>query len=202
MFCGNCGAQIAENAVFCPHCGNATGRQAAPAAPAYEAPQQTYQAPAYEAPQQTYQAPVYEAPQQTYQAPVYEAPQQTYQAPAYQPNYAAANANAPVRKIGFGEACKLFFQNYANFSGRAPRSEFWWSMLLYGIGCCIPVLGYIWMLGTIVPYISVAWRRLHDVGEPGSKFFMWLIPVYGTILMIKTGCKESDGDNEYGPRKI
>ena len=177
MFCPNCGAQIVEGAVFCPNCGAA--QNAAPAAPA---------------------APVYEAPQQTYQAPAYQAPQQTYQAPAYQPNYAAANA--PVRKIGFGEACKLFFQNYANFKGRATRAEFWWSVLLYGIGCCIPIVGYIWMFGAIVPYISVFWRRLHDVGLPGSKFFMTLIPVYGTIFMIKTGCKESDGDNQYGPRTI
>lgn len=179
MFCANCGAQIADGAVFCPQCGQSTGQQAAPAAPVYE-------------------APTYQAPQQTYQAPAYQTP--AYQAPAYQPTYAAADA--PVRKIGFGEAIKLFFQNYANFNGRATRAEFWWSMLLYGIGCCIPVVGYIWMLGAIVPYISVFWRRLHDIGLPGSKFFLTLIPIYGTIFMIKSGCTPSVGDNEYGPRKI
>lgn len=39
----------------------------------------------------------------------------------------------PTRKIGFGEAVKLFFKNYVNFSGRATRSEYWWVYLFNNI---------------------------------------------------------------------
>lgn len=33
------------------------------------------------------------------------------------------------RKIGFGEALKLFWKNYFNFKGRARRSEYWYMVL-------------------------------------------------------------------------
>lgn len=67
------------------------------------------------------------APQQS--TPPYGAPQNfgngqnTYGAPVYM----------PTRKIGFGEAVKLFFKNYVNFSGRATRSEYWWVYLFNNI---------------------------------------------------------------------
>ena len=140
MICKNCNAEIDNSSVFCINCGTPVEIEKPKHQPTYQQPQPAYQppqpayqpstyqqpqAPMYQPQQPAYQ-PQYQPPQQpAYQTPVYEAPQQTYQAPVYQPNYAAANANAPVRKIGFGEACKLFFQNYANFNGRATRSEFW-----------------------------------------------------------------------------
>ena len=35
---------------------------------------------------------------------------------------------APHIGVSFGQAVKLFFQNYANFKGRASKSEYW---------CCV-----------------------------------------------------------------
>jgi uncharacterized membrane protein YhaH (DUF805 family) len=32
--------------------------------------------------------------------------------------------------MGFGEAVRSFFANYANFKGRARRSEYWFIQLL------------------------------------------------------------------------
>lgn len=36
--------------------------------------------------------------------------------------------------MGFGQAIKHVFSNYANFKGRASRSEFWWWYLFVVIG--------------------------------------------------------------------
>lgn len=36
--------------------------------------------------------------------------------------------------MNFGEAVSSFFRNYVNFSGRASRSEFWYSYLFIFIG--------------------------------------------------------------------
>ena len=33
------------------------------------------------------------------------------------------------KAVGFGQAFKNFWKNYANFKGRARRSEYWWMML-------------------------------------------------------------------------
>lgn len=96
-FCTSCGSPLAEGALFCSNCGQR--QNAAPAAPAYQAPvaEPVYEAPAapvYEAPAApAYEAPVaepaYEAPaaEPTYEQPAYQAPtyeQPVYQAPVYQ----------------------------------------------------------------------------------------------------------------------
>ena len=36
--------------------------------------------------------------------------------------------------MGFGEAVRLFFRNYAKFEGRSRRSEFWWPQLFLILG--------------------------------------------------------------------
>lgn len=108
MICKNCGTDF--NGQYCPNC----GAKAEPAS----APQQS--APPYGAPQNFgngQSAPPYGAPQN------FGNGQNTYGAPVYM----------PTRKIGFGEAVKLFFKNYVNFSGRATRSEYWWVYLFNNI---------------------------------------------------------------------
>ncbi|BDZ51859.1 hypothetical protein GCM10025867_41000 [Frondihabitans sucicola] len=40
---------------------------------------------------------------------------------------------APWYGISFGGALRRFFKKYADFSGRASRSEYWWVALAYGI---------------------------------------------------------------------
>lgn len=133
MICKNCGTDF--NGQYCPNC----GAKAEPAsAPQQSAPQNFasgQSAPQYGAPQNFgngQSAPPYGAPQNFgngQSAPPYGAPQNfgngqnTYGAPVYM----------PTRKIGFGEAVKLYFKNYVNFSGRATRSEYWWVCLFNNI---------------------------------------------------------------------
>ena len=51
----------------------------------------------------------------------------------------------------------------------------------------------IYSLGTLLPLIAVAARRMHDVGKSG---WYMLIPIYSLIL----ACTEGEaGENMYGP---
>ncbi len=93
-------------------------------------------------------------------------------------------------------------QNYATFSGRARRSEYWYfflfnviiSIALGFIGGMmgISMLSNIYSLAILVPSIAVGVRRMHDVGKSG---WFLLIPIYNLILACTDGVK---GENEYG----
>src|SRR3954469_14311814 len=92
-------------------------------------------------------------------------------------------------------------QNYANFSGRARRSEYWFFFLFNVIISIIlsvlsvtglGLLYLIYSLGVLIPGIAVAVRRMHDVGKSG---WYILIPIYNLVLVFTEGDR---GPNEYG----
>jgi uncharacterized membrane protein YhaH (DUF805 family) len=93
-------------------------------------------------------------------------------------------------------------QNYATFSGRARRSEYWYfvlfnlifSIVLAIVGAVIrfPLLSTLYSLAVLLPSIAVAVRRMHDVGKSG---WFVLIPIYNLILCCTNG---DNGSNEYG----
>lgn len=94
-------------------------------------------------------------------------------------------------------------QNYANFNGRARRSEYWYFVLFnfiislvlgfVGVAVNFEFLGNIYSLAVLIPSLAVAVRRMHDVGKSG---WFILIPIYNLIL----ACTDSQqGANEYGP---
>ena len=93
-------------------------------------------------------------------------------------------------------------QNYATFSGRARRSEYWYfvlfnlifSIVLAILGAVIgfPLLSTFYSLAVLLPSIAVAVRRMHDVGKSG---WFVLIPIYNLILCCTNG---DNGSNGYG----
>jgi len=93
-------------------------------------------------------------------------------------------------------------QNYAKFSGRARRSEYWYFFLfnliatiLLGIAGGLmrtTILSNIYSLAVLIPSIAVGVRRMHDLGKSG---WFLLIPIYNLILACTPGVT---GDNEYG----
>lgn len=93
-------------------------------------------------------------------------------------------------------------KKYAQFSGRARRSEFWYfhlfsliiSLVLVGIGFAIkfPFLSNIYSLVVLLPSLAVGVRRMHDVGKSG---WFLLIPIYSLILACTDGEPVS---NKYG----
>ncbi|MDA4848342.1 DUF805 domain-containing protein [Hoeflea poritis] len=128
-------------------------------------------------------------------------------------------------------------EKYAVFSGRACRSEFWYFMLfMYLVPIVLGILGLILIdidrltaedmnsmistiiivygaagglivLATILPGISVAVRRFHDVNLSGWWILACIIGsaipfvgIIGTLAPFVIGLiKGTDGDNKFGP---
>ncbi|UYV36219.1 DUF805 domain-containing protein [Rhodobacteraceae bacterium D3-12] len=69
-------------------------------------------------------------------------------------------------------------EKYANFSGRASRSEYWWFLLAVVIGAVVLSLPGIWILSTVyslalfLPAAAAGARRLQDTGRPGWYIFI------------------------------
>lgn len=86
-------------------------------------------------------------------------------------------------QVSFGEAIGICFKKYADFTGRARRSEYWWFTLFqFMVGIVlgwIPFLGQIVALAFLLPSLAVAARRLHDIGKSG----LWLLAPYGCIIV-------------------
>lgn len=138
-------------------------------------------------------------PQQGYQQP-YQ--QQPYQQPYQQQPYYNQVPEAPA--MGFGEAISTCFNKYATFSGRATRAEYWWwtlfNFIVSIVACFIPFVGWLLTLALFIPSLAVAWRRLHDIGKAGGWWFISLIPLVGTILLLVWNCTKSEPyDNRFGP---
>ena len=232
MFCKQCGSELKDGAVFCTNCGakqTLETPQTAPVGqdsdldktvgvfgdfPGTDATNSTVEQSTPTAPQPQPQQPTYTPPvQQTYAPPVQQAP---VVQPSYNPNPAVATSTkyqsqaigSPSNgKVGFGEAVKLVFKNYANFTGRASKSEYWWGFLfLFAVGivgyilsATVPPLGGLITLGFFLPNLSLNIRRLHDIGKAWYWLLMGLIPLAGFIILIVYYCKDSDGDNQWGP---
>jgi uncharacterized membrane protein YhaH (DUF805 family) len=111
--------------------------------------------------------------------------------------------------MGFGEAIKSCFANYAGFSGRAVRSEYWYWILFiiiaeiitsivdYAIGA--QVTTGLFGLVTFLPSLSVAVRRLHDTDRNGWWVLLGLIPLIGWIILVIWYCtKGTAGPNRFG----
>jgi uncharacterized membrane protein YhaH (DUF805 family) len=104
----------------------------------------------------------------------------------------------------------VVLRNYANFSGRSRRPEFWYfflanlivSVVLNVLGQASDLLGIvalIYGLAVLVPSIAVGVRRLHDVGKPGVWILLGLIPIVGVVILIVWWAQDSSpGANEYG----
>ena len=113
--------------------------------------------------------------------------------------------------MGFQDAVRKCFKEFATFQGRAPRSEFWWFMLfiflgqlacsvldrmIFGTGTFVTGTGFAYYatnggpIGTIftliclLPSISVGVRRLHDTNRSGWWLFITLIPLVGQLILL------------------
>lgn len=101
-------------------------------------------------------------------------------------------------------------KNYAGFSGRARRTEFWMfylfsfiAMVVLGlIGSLIhnQILLYLYDLAVLVPTLAAGARRLHDTGRSGWWWLIGLVPFVGAIVLIVFFVLDSQPEaNQYGP---
>lgn len=136
----------------------------------------------------------------------------------HQPAPKPANWIEPESEMGFMEGVKASFDKYADFEGRARRSEFWYFRLfqimviigmlfLTGIAAVIderlmmlPLgLMILFAIATIIPSLASSVRRLHDTGNSG---WLVLLDIFCTngLVMIVMGCIDGNkGSNQYGP---
>lgn len=102
----------------------------------------------------------------------------------------------------FQESIRVCFSKYAEFSGRASRSEYWWFALFIFLGYLVTslindVLGGIFALGVLLPSIAVATRRLHDTNRSGWLQLIVLVPVIGSIVLLVFLIQDSKSENSY-----
>ena len=112
--------------------------------------------------------------------------------------------------MGFGEAVSTCFKKSVVWEGRAPRAEYWWfelAQLLIIVAALIidqiigtGVLYIIALIVVILPSIAVLIRRLHDTDRSGWWFWIMILPIIGSIvILVFTLIAGDEGDNKYGP---
>tara|TARA_B100002019_G_scaffold274978_1_gene272426 strand:- start:196 stop:570 length:375 start_codon:yes stop_codon:yes gene_type:complete len=117
--------------------------------------------------------------------------------------------------MDFQTSIKTCFNKYAVFSGRASRSEFWFFVLFGFLGGIISsiidvmILGYpfeevgpinlIFTIALMIPSISVAARRLHDINKSGWWQLLWITIIGGILLIIWYATDGERKKNRFGP---
>ncbi|MNK57943.1 Inner membrane protein YhaI [compost metagenome] len=113
------------------------------------------------------------------------------------------------------------FQNYANFSGRARRSEYWYFRLataviffvFIALAIIVSIIGggflgfpvaigliALYSLIALIPSLAVTVRRMHDLGKSGWNVLISFIPLVGPIwLLVLLATEGEQGENYYGP---
>jgi uncharacterized membrane protein YhaH (DUF805 family) len=116
-------------------------------------------------------------------------------------------ASALPPTLSFGDAIATVFRKYAEFTGRASRSEFWWFALFSflvssalgalnvwtteGVISIGSSLASLWSIAVLVPSLAVAVRRLRDAGHAWTELFWLLLPIAGLIVLIVRWCDPS-----------
>jgi len=102
------------------------------------------------------------------------------------------------------------WKNYAEFNGRARRSEYWFyvlfnilamftTLILDGFLIGLPIFTFSYAVASIIPSIAVLVRRLHDTNKSGWWYFIAFVPFVGSIVLLVFLFSEGDrGVNEYG----
>ena len=107
-------------------------------------------------------------------------------------------------------------KNYATYSGRARRKEYWMFFLFnvlisLGLGVLDVVAGTysveyetgffsgLYSLLVLIPGIAVGVRRLHDTNRSGWWILISLIPIIGVLVLFVFTCLDSQpGTNRFG----
>ncbi|KAF1014009.1 MAG: Inner membrane protein YhaH [Stenotrophomonas maltophilia] len=109
-------------------------------------------------------------------------------------------------------------KRYAQFSGRASRSEFWlFQLFIMIVSIPLYVLGFIagytdsqalalastclsvvmW-LTFVLPSLAVTVRRLHDTDRSGWWLLLGLVPIVGVVLLVFAVLPSTPGGNRFG----
>ena len=101
--------------------------------------------------------------------------------------------------MNFLEAIKSVFSNYAIFSGRARRSEYWYFTLFnfivsFILGYISSIVSLVWSLVLFIPGLAVGVRRLHDIGKSGKYYLAFMLTyLLFSILSVVSVINYSEG---------
>jgi uncharacterized membrane protein YhaH (DUF805 family) len=115
--------------------------------------------------------------------------------------------------MNFTQAISSGFQNYVNFSGRAPRSEYWyWTLFATLVSIAASLVDHLIFptmdfsplhslagLALFLPGIAVSVRRLHDLDRTGWWLLIILTIIGGILLLVWFCMRGTVGPNRYGP---
>jgi uncharacterized membrane protein YhaH (DUF805 family) len=112
--------------------------------------------------------------------------------------------------MDFWSAVKSVFGQYATFTGRACRSEYWYFTLFNAIVIFVVdmidhflldtgLLAGIWSLVTLIPVLAVGVRRLHDIDRSGWWYLLVFVPIIGWVVLLIWACTRGTlGPNRFG----
>ncbi len=104
---------------------------------------------------------------------------------------------------------------YANFSGRAPRAEYWWFFLFYIVALIIAIfidkalgsnlfatygiVSTVLMVSVFIPSLAAVVRRLHDADRSAWWLLLYLVPIIGAIvILVFLVSRGTAGPNRFG----
>jgi len=123
--------------------------------------------------------------------------------------------------MNFTEAIRSGFENYANFSGRAQRSAYWyWALFIVLVTLALNVLdttffsefteledlanyapgplASLWSIAVLIPNLALAVRRLHDRDKSGWFVLLMFIPIVNFYILYLFVTSGTDGPNRFG----
>jgi uncharacterized membrane protein YhaH (DUF805 family) len=103
------------------------------------------------------------------------------------------------------DAIVTCFSKYADFSGRARRSEYWfWVLFNLIVGFVANMISsllgsltlyLIVIVALLIPSISVTVRRLHDIGKSGWYYLLPAVPFVAMFFLLFTYFVTYDASN-------
>ncbi|WP_227671116.1 DUF805 domain-containing protein [Psychrobacter pulmonis] len=129
------------------------------------------------------------------------------------PNSGMVNNHSAEANYGIMDWFKKDLRNYANFSGRARRKEYWYFVLVQmGLVIIAMILDAIIFnseiglfyivvaLGLFLPGLAVTIRRLHDTSRSGWWFLISILPLIGSIILLVFLASDTKFEtNQWGP---
>lgn len=106
---------------------------------------------------------------------------------------------------------------YADFYGRARRTEYWMFTLFHFLAifvlaflsAALEAIGWseiglflfvVYVLMSIIPSLAITVRRLHDSGKSGWYYLLSFIPYVGAIIVLVFTVQDSEPmPNQWGP---
>lgn len=88
----------------------------------------------------------------------------------------------------FPQAIRVCLSKYAEFQGRASRSEFWWfalfvTLVTAALTYVSESIASIFLIAVLLPLLAVGSRRLNEAGKSPWWLLMLLVPVGGIVTL-------------------